>query len=81
MFSPAEDPEDVVIDFYFTRVYDQSAIEAINDVTEKYRALGKTVHLQHLSEECRQLLDRARDLVEVNVSEDPHYHVATERLG
>ncbi|MGB0768127.1 MAG: SulP family inorganic anion transporter [Phycisphaeraceae bacterium] len=81
LFTPADDTDDVVIDFYYTRVYDQSGLEAINAVTEKYRALGKTLHLVHLSEECRVLLGKAGDLVEVNVSEDPHYHVATDRLG
>ncbi len=81
LFKPTEDPEDVVIDFYYTRVYDQSGLEAINAVAEKYRAAGKRVHLTHLSAECRELLDRASDLVEVNLSEDPQYHVATDRLG
>lgn len=81
MFNAAEDPDDVVIDFYYTRVYDQSAIEAINTVSEKYVAAGKRVHLTHLSAECRELLDKAGDLVEINVSEDPHYHIATDRLG
>ena len=81
LFSPAQDPDDVVIDFYFTRVYDQSGLEAINAVTEKYAALGKRVHLTHLSAECRALLDRAGDLVEPNISEDPHYHVMTDRLA
>lgn len=81
LFSPAEDPDDVVIDFYYTRVYDQSGLEAINNTAEKYRAQGKRLHLVHLSEECAQLLDKAGDFVEVNISEDPHYHVATDRLG
>ncbi|TWT87874.1 SulP family inorganic anion transporter [Stieleria varia] len=81
LFDPAADPDDVVIDFYYTRVYDQSALEAINGLAEKYDALGKRLHLKHLSNECRSLLDRAGDFVEVNVSEDPHYHVATDRLG
>ncbi|MEM9752354.1 MAG: SulP family inorganic anion transporter, partial [Planctomycetota bacterium] len=81
LFRPDDDPEDVVIDFYYTRVYDQSGLEAINNLAEKYRAAGKRLHLTHLSPECRQLLDRASDLVEVNLSEDPQYHVATERLG
>lgn len=81
MFNAVDDPDDVVIDFYYTRVYDQSAIEAINGVSEKYVAAGKRVHLTHLSEECRELLDKAGDLVEINVSEDPHYHIATDRLG
>ncbi len=81
LFNPKDDPDDVVIDFYYTRVYDQSGLEAINALAEKYRAAGKRLHLTHLSPECRQLLDRAADAVEVNLSEDPQYHVATERLG
>ncbi|MEQ8316803.1 MAG: SulP family inorganic anion transporter [Phycisphaerales bacterium] len=79
LFTPEADPEDVVIDFYFSRVYDQSGLEAINTLAERYTALGKRLHLRHLSEDCRRLLDKAGDLVEVNISEDPHYHVATDR--
>lgn len=81
LFEVSEDPDDVVIDFYYTRVYDQSGLEAINTMADKYEAAGKRLHLTHLSEECRTLLDRAGDLVEINVSEDPHYHVATDRLA
>ncbi len=81
LFDPKGDPDDVVVDFYYTRVYDQSGLEAINRLAEKYEQEGKRLHLTHLSPECRQLLDRAGDMVEVNVSEDPHYHVATDRLA
>ncbi len=78
LFDPNNDPDDVVIDFYFSRVYDQSGLEAINTLAARYQKLGKQLHLRHLSEDCRRLLDRAGDLVEVNISEDPHYHVATD---
>ena len=81
IFDPQNDPDDVVIDFYYSRVYDQSGLEAINFLTERYKSLGKRIHLTHLSPECRELLDRADDLVVVNLSEDPQYHVATDRLG
>lgn len=81
MFDVAGDPDDVVIDFYYTRVYDQSGLEAINNLAEKYHAAGKRLHVTHLSAECRSLLNQAGDLVEVNVSEDPQYHLATDRLG
>ena len=81
LFTPQNDPDDVVIDFYFSRVYDQSGLEAINALAERYERLGKRLHLRHLSDDCRRLLDRAGDLVEVNISEDPHYHVLTERSG
>ncbi len=80
LFDPKQDPDDVVIDFYYTRVYDQSGLEAINSLAERYEAEGKRLHLTHLSPECRQLLSRAKDFVEVNLSEDPQYHVATDRI-
>ncbi len=81
MFDVNGDPDDVVIDFYYTRVYDQSGLEAINWLAERYEACGKRLHLTHLSRECRDLLHKAGDLVEINVSEDPQYHVATDRLA
>ena len=81
MFDASRDPDDVVIDFYYSRVYDQSGLEAINVLTEKYESVGKRLHLTHLSPECKSLLSKAGDLVEVSVSEDPQYHVATDRLS
>jgi sulfate permease, SulP family len=81
MFDVTGDPDDVVIDFYYTRVYDQSGLEAINWLAEKYESNGKRLHLTHLSGECRGLLNKAGDLVEINVSADPQYHVATDRLA
>lgn len=81
MFDVSGDPDDVVIDFYYTRVYDQSGLEAINWLAEKYEAAGKRLHLTHLSPECRRLLNKAGDLVEINMSEDPQYHIATDRLA
>tara|TARA_R110002072_G_scaffold42064_3_gene117403 strand:- start:394 stop:2046 length:1653 start_codon:yes stop_codon:yes gene_type:complete len=80
-FDPANDPDDVVIEFRNSRVVDHSAIEAIDNLAEKYRQAGKTLHLRHLSEDCRLLLHKAGDMVEVNVLEDPHYHVADDELG
>jgi len=81
MFDFKNDPDDVVIDFYYSRVYDQSGLEAINSLSERYADAGKRLHLTHLSSECQRLLGKAGDLVEVSVSEDPQYHVATDRLG
>ena len=80
-FDPKNDPQDVVLDFRNSRVSDHSALEAIDALAEKYIAAGKTLHLRHLSGECRDLLKQAGDLVEVNVIEDPKYHVATDKLA
>jgi SulP family sulfate permease len=60
---------------------DHSAIEAIDALAGRYQQLGKRLQLRHLSEDCRELLHRARDMIEVNVMEDPHYHLADDRLG
>ncbi|HEY9051144.1 MAG TPA: SulP family inorganic anion transporter [Gammaproteobacteria bacterium] len=81
LFNPENDPDDVIIEFQNSRVADHSAIEAIDNLAEKYINAGKSLHLRHLSPECRQLLKKAGNLVEVNVMEDPKYHVADDQLA
>ena len=81
LFKPEDDPQEVIIEFQNSRVADHSAIEAIDNLAEKYIKAGKTLHLRHLSPECQQLLKKAGDLVEVNLMEDPRYHVADDELS
>lgn len=64
LFNPAEDPDDVYLSFANSKVCDHSAIEAIHSMSEKYRALGKRLHLHDLAPDCRDLLKKAGDLVE-----------------
>jgi SulP family sulfate permease len=79
-FDVANDPKEVIIDFAESRVVDMSAIEALNKLTERYRAAGKNLHLRHLSDDCKLLLKNADDIIEVNVLEDPHYKVVIDRV-
>ncbi|MGF1713933.1 SulP family inorganic anion transporter [Photobacterium chitinilyticum] len=81
LFDAKNDPSDVIIDFAGSRVSDHSAIEAIDTIAERYASQGKTLHIRHLSPECRSLLKKAGNLVEVNMMEDPTYKVATDTLG
>ncbi len=81
LFDIEKDPNEVIIDFLHSRVADHSAIDAIQFITKRYMAVGKTLHLRHLSSECKLLLGKAGDLVETNVLEDPDYHVASNKLG
>ena len=81
IFDPKNDPQEVIIDFANARVYDHSAIEAIDAIAERYVKAGKTLHIRHLSQECTQLLSKAGNLVEVNMMEDPDYHIADDRLA
>lgn len=78
LFNPREDPDHIVVDFLETRVLDHSGLNAIDTLAEKYRRQGKSLRLRHLSPDCRMLLERAGDLVEVSVIEDPTYGVAVD---
>jgi len=77
-FDILNDPNEVVIDFKESKIADMSAIECVNKLTERYLKLGKTVHLRHLSADCRQLLQNAEKVIEVNIIEDPTYKVAVD---
>jgi SulP family sulfate permease len=81
LFDPATDPDNVVIEFKHSRVADHSGLEVIDTLAERYKQLGKTLSLKHLSPECRELLKTAGDMVEVDVIEDPNYRVATDSLA
>lgn len=77
-FDVLQDPNEIIIDFEESRVVDMSAIEALNKITERYQKVGKTVHLKHLSPDCRKLLKNAEQIIEVNVLEDPTYKLAVD---
>jgi SulP family sulfate permease len=81
LFNLSEDPEHVVIDFKHARVVDHSALVAIDSLASKYRTAGKRLHLKHLSQDCQELLENAKDMIEVNLIEDPKYHVSDDKIS
>ncbi len=81
LFTPREDPAEVVVEFRRAKVVDHSAIEAIDALAGRYLQVGKRLHLRHLSPDCLELLHKAKPMVEVNTHEDPHYHIADSKLG
>lgn len=74
-FDVQNDPSEVIIDFAESRITDMSAIDAVNKITERYAAVGKKVHLKHLSNDCVELLKNAEAIIDVNIMEDPTYKV------
>jgi len=46
----------VVLDFASSKVWDSSALVAIDDVAEKFRNCGKVVTLRHLSADCGKFI-------------------------
>ena len=78
-FDVKNDPDHIEIDFIESRISDHSALEAIYNLVEKYEAVGKKVHLKHLSTDCKVLLRKASPKFEeviVEAIDDPRYHMA-----
>lgn len=77
LFNIPDDPEIVIIDFKNSRVVDQSALQAIEDVAAKYAEAGKQIKLRHLSPDCHSLLSKAGQLI-IDSDDDPKYGVAVD---
>src|SRR5690606_26342079 len=74
-FDPLSVPERIIIDCQDPRVVDMSAIDTRHTITERYAAQNKKVILRHLSPDCRNLLQNAQGIIEVNIESDPTYKV------
>ena len=75
LFDIENDPSLVIVDFMDSRVADQSALQAIEDLATKYEKAGKTLQLRHLSRDCHYLLNKADQLM-VDSDDDPEYGLA-----
>lgn len=78
-FDPANDPQEVIVDFKESRIVDMSAIDALDKLSKRYALQNKKIHLKHLSEDCRKMLKNAEAVIEVNIHEDPTYKVMPEK--
>jgi len=77
IFKPTKDPAIIIIDFARSKIIDQSALKAIEDIADKYNAIGKKVKLRHLTRDCHKLLSRSGQLV-VDSDDDPKYGIAVD---
>ena len=77
LFNPDEDPDVVIVDFLRSRIVDQSALQAIEDLAAKYESKGKTLKLRHLSRDCHKLLSKAGQLM-IDSVDDPDYEIAVD---
>lgn len=74
-FDLENDPKEVIIDFEESRIVDMSAIEALHKITDRYAKKNKTITLKYLSPDCRNLLSKAKGIIEVNIDTDPTYKI------
>ena len=82
-FKPAEDPQNVEIDFIESKVSDHSGIEAMRNIANKYLDQGKSIKFTHLSPDCKVLLMKANPKFESVIEssiEDPRYYVMTDSI-
>jgi SulP family sulfate permease len=77
IFKTSEDPDVIIIDFARSKVIDQSALKAIEDIADRYSNLGKKVKLRHLTRDCHRLLTRTGQLM-VDSDDDPDYGIAVD---
>jgi SulP family sulfate permease len=77
LFSVEDDPDVVIVDFLRSRVVDQSALQAIEDLAARYEAQGKTLQLRHLTRDCHALLQRSGQLI-IESDDDPDYGLAVD---
>ena len=77
LFDVPNDPQTVIVDFADSRVVDQSALQAIENIAAKYEAASKRVMLRHLSRDCHKLLTKAGHLM-VDSDDDPDYALAVD---
>lgn len=77
LFTPQQDPQQVILDFSATRVMDASGVEAIDKLTARYLQAGKSIRLRHLSADCISLLTKAGPFCSHEL-DDPAYLVAEE---
>jgi len=77
LFHFDEDPDVVIVDFMRSRIVDQSALQAVEDLAAKYQARGKTLKLRHLSRDCHKLLTKAGQLM-IDSDDDPDYEIAAD---
>lgn len=76
-FDIENDPQNVVLDFKYTRVMDISGVEAIDAITKKYAEANKKLTIRHLSQDCKKILKNAGQFCTYE-EDDPNYKVAVD---
>ncbi len=80
-FDIKNDPKSVEVDFLESRISDHSALEALFALVNRYEEAGKTIHLKHLSQDCKILMHKASEKFKEIIIEDiddPRYHLAED---
>ena len=80
LFNFKEDAVHIYIDFKESKIWDHSGIEALQNISERYASNDKKLHLLNVSADCKLLLDKASNIVELTVLDNSDYHIADDKL-
>jgi SulP family sulfate permease len=80
LFDFKKDPEHIYIDFEDSKIWDHSGIEALQNITERYAQNDKKLHLLNVNPDCKVLLEKASNIVELKVVDHAEYHIADDAL-
>ena len=81
LFHPADDPLEVVLDFQHSRVWDHSGIQAIADLSRRYEATGRELHVLNLSANSQRILSKADVIIDHDLDSNPSYRVTVQGIG
>lgn len=59
LFCPKTDPDNIIVDFSHSRIWDHSALQVLEKLAESYKAAGKKVFYRGLSTNCVRILNKA----------------------
>ncbi|SCA62892.1 Putative sulfate transporter YbaR [Chlamydiales bacterium SCGC AG-110-P3] len=75
LFNAKTDPERIVLNFQYCRIWDHSALEALDRLSQTYKERNKTIHFERLSSECATILERSGVSVRSDNEHDPRYEL------
>lgn len=79
LFHPKTDPDTVTVNFEHSRVWDHSAIEALEKLALRYARNGKIIKYKRLSADCANLLGRGVGcVIERDSEHDPRYEIVVD---
>ncbi|MCU4176171.1 SulP family inorganic anion transporter [Carboxylicivirga sp. N1Y90] len=68
IFDAKKDPDRIIVDFESSRVVDQSGIEAIRKLNERYQVQNKEISFVNLSKGCKDILATAK--IDISIDQD-----------
>jgi len=80
LFDAKKDPQQVVVNFQYCRVWDHSALEALKRLSQRYKEMGKDLRYVRLSLDCAKLLERSGIIVQLDKGHVPRYEVAANNI-